>query len=119
MDRVISYVLGRIEDELAAQNISKRDFAERLGMTEHTLHSRFAIGKDYYRELSAEEFIQMLYALRISCDCVLPPKMALEVRGLTLEEYISRLVGLKLQELLKTNGFSQPNGGEHGHEKVP
>lgn len=106
MERVLSYALAKIEAELKAQKISKRKFAQMIGKQEPWLHNIFA----RRRELKAEDFLGMLYALRLSCDKVLPPSMAAEIRGLTFEEWIERIVGQKIEQILRVNGFDLHNG---------
>lgn len=98
--RIVSHVLDKIEDELKVQGITKRAFAASLNRDESWLHGIFA----ERRELKADDLFAMLRVLKVSCDLLLPEDVANELRGMTLETYIERLVGRKVAEIASGNG---------------
>ena len=104
MDRIITYVVGRIEDELKLKKITKKHFAEMLGKQEAWLHSVFASR----RQLKAADFLKMLSILRIPCERVLPPDLRAEIGSISLDEYFHRLIGREIETYLCRRRIGPP-----------
>ena len=104
MERIIEYVVGRVETELKQKKISKKHFAEMLGKQEAWLHSVFALR----RQLKAADFLKMLSVLRVPCERVLPPDLGAEIGTISLDEYFSRLIGREIETYLSKRKTEQP-----------
>lgn len=108
MERITTYILKRIAEEIKKHGYSKKSFAEKVEKSETWLHNKLKERS----KLTFKDLEIMATGLNVSQVEFFPSRLKYDINKMSLTELVERIAEKKIEEYLTENNLIKIKGDD-------